>query len=111
MTRDDQDHSEGRADAPVTLVVYGNVECPYCSEAYPILKAVRHAMGDRLRFAFRHFPITGPHPHAGHAAAPNLFINGARYIGDRDVASLIAAIETAAGARHYDGSIERLMLV
>ena len=178
----DQDHAEGPADAPVTLVEYGDFECPYCGEAYPVLKAVQRAMGERLRLVFRHFPIVGSHPHAGHAAefaeaaasagkfweahdmlyehqnaltdadlfgygkalgiapqtiaaafdgrhdahirsdftggvrsgvngTPNLFINGMRYYGERDVASLIAAINEASGARHYDGSIGRMLLV
>ncbi|WP_018390209.1 DsbA family protein [Ancylobacter sp. FA202] len=165
------DHSEGPADAPVTLVEYGDFECPYCGEAYPILKAVQRAVGDRLRFVFRHFPIVESHPHAGRAAefaeaagsagrfweahdmlyehqdaladanlrhygkaldldaealqaafdgrydahiradfmggvrsgvngTPSLFINGVRYDGERDVASLVAAIHQAAGARN-----------
>ncbi|MCX5496084.1 DsbA family protein [Kaistia dalseonensis] len=62
------DHAEGPADAPVTLVEYGDYECPYCGAAYPVVKAVQRAMGDRLRFVFRNFPITESHPHAGHAA-------------------------------------------
>ena len=64
----DDDHSQGPADAPVTLVEYGDYECPYCGEAYPVLKAVQEAMGDRLRFVFRNFPLTQQHPHAGRAA-------------------------------------------
>ncbi|MBS9477003.1 DsbA family protein [Ancylobacter radicis] len=63
------DHSEGLPDAPVTLVEYGDYECPYCGEAYPELKAVQRLMGDRLRFVFRNFPLTEAHPHAAHAAA------------------------------------------
>jgi protein-disulfide isomerase len=62
------DHAEGPADAPVTLVEYGDYECPYCGEAYAVLKAVQRIMGDRLRFVFRNFPLTGVHPHAAHAA-------------------------------------------
>ncbi len=62
------DHAAGPADAPVTLVEYGDYECPYCGEAYPVLKAVQRVMGDRLRFVFRNFPLTDMHPHAGHAA-------------------------------------------
>ena len=64
----DDDHAQGPADAPVTLVEYGDYECPYCGEAYPVLKAVQRAMGDRLRFVFRNFPLTEMHPHAAHAA-------------------------------------------
>jgi len=62
------DHSEGRLDAPVTLVEYGDYECPYCGEAYPVMKAVQEIMGDKLRFVFRNFPITELHPHALRAA-------------------------------------------
>ncbi|HYG07136.1 MAG TPA: thioredoxin domain-containing protein [Stenotrophomonas sp.] len=62
------DHSSGPADAPVTLVEYGDYECPYCGEAYPLLKAVQAALGDRLRFVFRNFPLAEMHPHALHAA-------------------------------------------
>lgn len=62
------DHAEGSADAPVTLVEYGDYECPYCGEAYPILKAVQKAMGSQLRFVFRNFPLAELHPHAVRAA-------------------------------------------
>lgn len=58
----------GPADAPVTLIEYGDYECPYCGEAYPVLKAVQAAMGARLRFVFRNFPLTEMHPHALRAA-------------------------------------------
>lgn len=63
-----QDHAEGPELAPVTLVEYGDYECPYCGEAYPVLKAVQRAMGDRLRFVFRNFPISELHPDAVRAA-------------------------------------------
>lgn len=62
------DHSIGPADAPVTLVEYGDFECPHCRAAHPIVKSVIERMGDRLRFVYRHFPITSTHPHAQHAA-------------------------------------------
>ena len=52
----------------MTLVQYGDYECPYCGEAYPIIKEVQARMGDRLRFVFRNFPITTSHPHADQAA-------------------------------------------
>jgi protein-disulfide isomerase len=63
-----RDHIQGPADAPVTLVQYGDYECPYCGAAYPIIKEVQTRMGDRLRFVFRNFPITTSHPHAELAA-------------------------------------------
>lgn len=62
------DHALGPDDAPATLVEYGDYECPYCGEAYPVLKAVQHALGKQLRFVFRNFPLTDAHPHAGRAA-------------------------------------------
>jgi protein-disulfide isomerase len=65
---DDDDHSAGPRDAPITLVEYGDFECPFCGQAYPIVKAIQKELGDRLRFVFRNFPITGSHPHAQHAA-------------------------------------------
>ena len=43
-----QDHSQGPADAAITLVEYGDYQCPYCGEAYPMLKAVQQALGDRI---------------------------------------------------------------
>jgi len=64
----ERDHIQGPADAPVTLLEYGDYECPYCGAAYPILKQVQDRMGDRLRFVFRNFPITTSHPHSEQAA-------------------------------------------
>ena len=64
----ERDHSQGPVDAPVTLVEYGDFECPYCGRAYPIVQEVQRRMGDRLRFVFRNFPLTQAHPHAQHAA-------------------------------------------
>ena len=46
----ERDHSQGPDDAPVTLVEYGDYECPYCGRAYPIVKDVQQRMGDRLTF-------------------------------------------------------------
>jgi protein-disulfide isomerase len=64
----DRDHSVGPEDAPLTLVEYGDFQCPFCRAAYPILKEVRRMLGTRLRFVFRNFPISGMHPEAQHAA-------------------------------------------
>src|SRR5690349_9353322 len=63
----DRDHAEGPADAPVTLVEYGDYECPHCGRAYPIVKRIQQLMGDQLRFVFRNFPLGEAHPHAQHA--------------------------------------------
>jgi protein-disulfide isomerase len=62
------DHSMGPENAPITLVEYGDFECPHCGRAYPIVKEVQRVLGDRLRFVFRNFPISESHPHAEHAA-------------------------------------------
>ena len=63
-----RDHTQGPASAAVTLVEYGDYECPYCGAAYPIIKEIQSEMGDRLQFVFRNFPITTSHPHAEQAA-------------------------------------------
>ena len=63
-----RDHIRGPFNAPVTLLEYGDFECPYCGQAHAIVQAVEQEMGDQLRFAFRHFPLTNMHPHAEHAA-------------------------------------------
>jgi protein-disulfide isomerase len=64
----DSDHAAGPADAPVTLVEYGDYQCPHCYRAHPIISAIRKQMGDRLRFVFRNFPMSEAHPDALHAA-------------------------------------------
>ncbi|MGH3084517.1 MAG: DsbA family protein [Gaiellaceae bacterium] len=65
---EDRDHIQGPPEAAVTLVEYGDYECPYCGAAYPIVKEVQERMGERLRFVFRNFPITTSHIHAEQAA-------------------------------------------
>jgi len=65
---DADDHAAGPADAPATLVEYGDFECSYCGMAYPIVKGLQRRLGPRLRFVFRHFPLRESHPHAQHAA-------------------------------------------
>jgi protein-disulfide isomerase len=64
----ESDHVSGPDDAPLTLVEYGDFECPHCGRAYPILKSIKQQLGARLRVVFRHFPLTETHPHAAHAA-------------------------------------------
>jgi protein-disulfide isomerase len=62
------DHIQGASDARVTLVEYGDYECPYCGMAYPIVKRLQARLGDQLRFVFRNFPLSEMHPHAAAAA-------------------------------------------
>jgi protein-disulfide isomerase len=63
-----RDHRRGPENAAVTLVEYGDYECPHCGRAYPIVKEIERRLGDQLRFVFRNFPLTQSHPHAEHAA-------------------------------------------
>jgi protein-disulfide isomerase len=62
------DHVSGPPNAPVTLVEYGDYECPHCGAAFPIVESIRRRLGDRLRFVYRHSPLAQSHPHAEHAA-------------------------------------------
>ena len=64
----DADHAVGPADAPITLVEYGDYECPYCRAAHPVVKEVERRLNGQLCFAYRHFPIVNAHPHAVRAA-------------------------------------------
>jgi len=63
-----RDHARGPEDAPVTLVKYGDYECPYCREAHPVLKELQERVGEQVRFIFRHFPLDSVHPRARRAA-------------------------------------------
>jgi protein-disulfide isomerase len=63
-----RDHAEGRADAPLTLVEYGDYQCPYCGAAYPVVKRLQKLFSKKLRFVFRNFPLTQAHPYAMVAA-------------------------------------------
>jgi protein-disulfide isomerase len=63
-----RDHIQGGEHASITLVEYGDYECPHCGRAYPIVKAVQKHFGKRLRFVFRNFPLNEAHPHAEVAA-------------------------------------------
>jgi protein-disulfide isomerase len=62
------DHAEGPENAPVTLVEYGDYECPHCGHAYSIVKQLQKRFGERLRFVFRNFSLTQAHPNAEAAA-------------------------------------------
>jgi protein-disulfide isomerase len=63
-----RDHILGGENASVTLLEYGDYECPYCGEAYSVVNRIIREMGNDLRFVFRNFPLTESHPHALHAA-------------------------------------------
>jgi protein-disulfide isomerase len=61
---DTADHILGSIHAPVTVVEYGDFECPNCKQAAPAVKLLLERFTGRVRFAFRHFPLEGVHPHA-----------------------------------------------
>lgn len=64
----EQDHSRGPKDAPITLVEYGDFECPHCGQAHYQLQELEKALGESMRLVFREFPLTTVHPHAAQAA-------------------------------------------
>lgn len=64
----ERDHSQGPATAAVTLVLYGDYECPYTRQSTRVVQALKQELGDQLRFVYRNFPLTEIHPHALHAA-------------------------------------------
>jgi protein-disulfide isomerase len=63
-----RDHVRGPSSARVTLVEYGDFECPHCAAAYPAVEELLSRMGQDVRFVYRHFPVTTTHPHAESAA-------------------------------------------
>lgn len=63
-----RDHIRGPTGAPATLVEYGDFQCPYCGDAYPVVHELRERFGDQLRFVFRHMPLADLHPRAQPAA-------------------------------------------
>jgi protein-disulfide isomerase len=63
-----EDHVQGDASALITLVEYGDYECPHCGHAHPIVKRVQKHFGGKLRFVFRNFPLNEIHPNAESAA-------------------------------------------
>ncbi len=64
----DRDHRQGPDDAAVTVLMYGDFECPYCARAHGFLGTLSAELGDSLRIAYRHYPLVRVHPHAQLAA-------------------------------------------
>ena len=65
---DERDHIAGPAGAPVTLVEYGDYECPYCGQAEVAIRELLDSFGDELRYVWRHLPLNDVHEHAQMAA-------------------------------------------
>ncbi len=68
MPLDGDDHVRGADGADLELVMYGDFQCPFCMAAQSVVARVTDRLGDRLRYAFRHFPLPGRHPQALTAA-------------------------------------------
>jgi protein-disulfide isomerase len=64
----ERDHIRGAADAPVTLIEYGDYECPYCGQAEIVIRELLQSFGDDLRYVWRHLPLNDVHTHAQMAA-------------------------------------------
>jgi protein-disulfide isomerase len=120
------DHVQGPASARVTLVEYGDFECPTCGQAYPIVKHVQEHFGDQLRFVFRQFPLE-QHPMAEPAAEASEFaaahgkfwpMHDALYENQEDLSPELfqeiagglhlsaKALERALGAGEYEERVE-----
>jgi protein-disulfide isomerase len=63
-----RDHIHGPTRPRLTLVEYGDFECPHCGHAHPVVKEIQRRLPRDLRFVYRHFPMTKTHPHAERAA-------------------------------------------
>src|ERR1700730_2070266 len=111
----ERDHILGPPDASVTLVEYGDFECPFCARSYPAVRAIRRQLGDQLRFVYRHFPRP-EHPHARHAAEAaeaasaqghfwqmhNMLFEHQSALEDKDLIGYAAAIGLDVGRFEHD---------
>jgi protein-disulfide isomerase len=102
------DHVLGPADARVTIVEYGDFECPICKQAAPAVKLALNRFAGRMRFAFRHFPLEEVHPHALLAAEAAEAAGGqGRFWQMHD---LLFENQSHLKANHLRGYVERLEL-
>ncbi|MGE0354313.1 MAG: DsbA family protein [Gemmatimonadales bacterium] len=63
-----RDHAIGPEGAPITLVEYGDLQCPHCALVHPLFTEIREQLAGDVRHVFRHFPLEDVHPHAAMAA-------------------------------------------
>ena len=104
----ERDHVRGPGDAPVSLVEYGDFECPYCGQAEPIVRELLGELGEDVRFVFRHLPLTDVHPHAQMAAeASEAAAAQGRFW---DMHDLLLAHQGALDIKHLVGYAEQLGL-
>jgi len=64
----DSDHIWGNPNASIVLIEYGDLQCPHCGRAFPIIRQLKQDMKESVKFVFRHFPLTKIHPQAKPAA-------------------------------------------
>ena len=103
----DRDHIRGPVDAPVTLVEYGDFQCPYCGQAEPIVRELLAGFGD-LRYVWRHLPLNDVHPNAQNAAeASEAAADQGKFWEMYDV---LLAHQEALGIRDLVGYAEELQL-
>lgn len=69
------DHIQGNMNAPITLVEYGDFQCPHTGKAYFVVKQLQEHFGDQMKFVFRNFPSAEMHPYAEPAAETTEFAN------------------------------------
>lgn len=102
------DHVQGIPDARYTLVEYGDYECPECGRLFVSLRALHAELGDELRLVFRHYPLSGIHPHAQQAA------EAAEAAGAQDrfweMHDLLFQNQSALKAKNLKGYAQRLTL-
>jgi Na+/H+ antiporter NhaA len=104
----ERDHIRGPGDAPVSLVEYGDFECPYCGQAEPVVRELLGELGEDVRFVFRHLPLTDVHPHAQMAAeASEAAAAQGRFW---DMHDLLLAHQGALDVKHLVGYAEQLGL-
>jgi len=103
-----RDHVRGRGDGTITLVEYGDFECPFCGQAEPMIRELLGAYHEDLRFVFRHLPLSDVHPHAQLAA------EAAEAAGEQgafwEMHDLLFAHQDELGPRDLPGHAERLGL-
>jgi len=102
ITVNPDDPSEGKADAPVTVVEYSDFQCPFCLRVMPTLKQLRAKYGDRMRLVWKDFPLTQIHPQAFVAAqAGNCAREAAQFNQCLDMSKYEARVQDAirAGGR------------
>ena len=102
------DHTLGADHAPVTVVEYGDFECPSCKNAVPGVKMLLADYGDRIRFVYRHFPLEEPHPHA--LAAAEAAETAAQQGKFWEMHELLFANQAHLTSTHLHGYAERIGL-